>query len=137
MLALDLHREERSRRVEVARAHAREDVLHGQPERLDRVLARLVEREQRAAVLHERAQRRGARRAAPAPQRLGGSPATLNWGSAIGGIGAAVAGGALATAATSTPKSSGSVCAVTSYGRLGGPPGYSRRFGYLCRASRD
>ncbi len=30
---------------------------------------------------------------------------------------------------TSTPRSSGNVCAVTSYGRLGGPPSYSRRSG--------
>ena len=40
-----------------------------------------------------------------------------------------------ATAATSTPNSSGSVCAVTSYGRFGGPPGYSCRSGYCCRSS--
>src|SRR5437764_6356318 len=33
------------------------------------------------------------------------------------------------TAFTSTPISSGSVFAVTSYGRLGGPPGYSRSSG--------
>ena len=33
------------------------------------------------------------------------------------------------TIATSNPSSSGRVCAVTSYGRFGGPPGYSRRFG--------
>ena len=31
--------------------------------------------------------------------------------------------------ATSKPKSSGSVCATTSYGRFGGPPGYSCRSG--------
>ena len=41
-----------------------------------------------------------------------------------------VAGASPITAATSTPNSSGSVCAVTSYGRFGGPPGYSRRSGY-------
>src|SRR4051794_33908341 len=33
------------------------------------------------------------------------------------------------TALTSTPISRGSVFAVTSYGRLGGPPGYSRSSG--------
>ena len=36
---------------------------------------------------------------------------------------------AAAPSTTSTPRSSGSVCAVTSYGRTGGPPLYSRRSG--------
>src|SRR5208282_5059232 len=62
---------------------------------------------------------------------------TPNAGSSIGTIGAALATGAVATPAISTPKSSGSVCAVTSYGRIGGPPGYSCRFGYFCRSSTD
>ena len=44
-------------------------------------------------------------------------------GSAISLIAAPVAGAAPITCATSTPNSSGSVCAVTSYGRFGGPPG--------------
>src|SRR4030081_1167769 len=34
------------------------------------------------------------------------------------------------TIATSNPYRSGRVWAVTSYGRFGGPPGYSCRFGY-------
>src|SRR5690242_14108957 len=38
---------------------------------------------------------------------------------------AAVNGLSIVSAAT--PKSSGRVCAVTSYGRCGGPPGYKRR----------
>jgi hypothetical protein len=56
-------------------------------------------------------------------------PATENVGSSAGMIGAALATGAVPSAAMSTPNRSGSVCAVTSYGRIGGPPGYSCRFG--------
>src|ERR1041385_6440702 len=37
----------------------------------------------------------------------------------------------LSTAFTSTPINSGSVWAVTSYGRFGGPPGYRRSSGYF------
>ena len=47
------------------------------------------------------------------------------------GTGAVTLGSAPVYAATATPKSSGSVCAVTSYGRFGGPPGYSRKSGYF------
>ena len=38
-------------------------------------------------------------------------------------------GGMVLTALESTPKRTGSVCAVTSYGWRGGPPGYSRMLG--------
>src|SRR5688572_25396671 len=49
--------------------------------------------------------------------------AVVNFGSAIALTISPVAGASPMTAATSTPNSSGSVWAVTSYGRFGGPPG--------------
>ena len=50
-------------------------------------------------------------------------------GSGTALIAAPVGGAVPMTRATLTPKSRGRVCAVTSYGRLGGPPGYSNRLG--------
>ena len=64
------------------------------------------------------------------------NPGTLYDGSATGFTIAPSCIDDVFTACTSTPNSSGSVCAVTSYGRFGGPPGYSDKFGYACRSSR-
>ena len=63
------------------------------------------------------------------------SPVTAKRGSATGAVRTPIVGAVPLTAFTVTPKRSGNVCAVTSYGRFGGPPGYSLRFGYCCRSS--
>jgi hypothetical protein len=68
---VELHAEDRARRVELRRAQPGERVLHRQVQRLDGVLAGVVERDQRAARLDERLERRRALLADAALERVG------------------------------------------------------------------